>query len=46
MQAKIGLARVAIATSEQSFGMTAPPMPPKVVIYTARENMQLPNRFE
>jgi hypothetical protein len=46
LQAKIGLSRLAITTGERYFGTTASPLPPGLVVYLARENMQLPNRFE
>jgi hypothetical protein len=46
LQAKIGLANMAIPTSEQAFRMTAPPMPPRLIVYTARENTELPSPSE
>jgi hypothetical protein len=44
LQAKMGLSRLAITTGERYFGTKAPSMPPRLVVYLARENMQLPNR--
>jgi hypothetical protein len=38
--------KMAIETGERSFGMTAPPMPRRLVVYIARENTRLPSLFE
>jgi hypothetical protein len=40
-QAKTGLAKVAIARGE-AFTSTGPPMPPRLIVYMARENTTLP----
>jgi hypothetical protein len=44
-QTKIRLAKMAIPIGELALRMSAPPMPPKVVAYIARENTRLSSMF-
>jgi hypothetical protein len=37
---------MAIATGNRAFLRTAPPMPPALVVYMARENTHLPSLWE
>lgn len=45
-QARLALARVAPANSEQTLRATLPPASPKLVVYMTRENTPLPNLLE